>query len=80
MPYLIFALIPVAGGLPVILALVIVAIAPSRADAVTAVLREGRTTSDVTYSLRRKGASMNAVAGRASPLEAKRDAGGEQQL
>ena len=54
MPYLIFALISVAGAGPVILGLIVVAVAPSRTEAVVAVLREGRSTGGGIQSLRHK--------------------------
>jgi hypothetical protein len=43
MPYLIFLLASVTGTAPVVLGLIIVAVAPDRTEAVVAVLREGRS-------------------------------------
>jgi hypothetical protein len=60
MPFLIFALIPVGGVLPVILGLIIVAIAPGRTDAVVAVLREGLVASSQHRAFRWRTTSGNA--------------------
>lgn len=54
MPYLILALAASAGVVPVVLALILVVIAPGRTDAVLAVLRTGRPMTRVMVSLRQK--------------------------
>lgn len=52
MPYLILAFAAAAGVIPVVLGLILVAIAPGRTEAVLAVLRAGRPRTAVIVSLR----------------------------
>jgi hypothetical protein len=51
MSYLILAFAAVAGVIPIVVGLILVGIAPSRTDAVVAVLRAGRPTAREIVSL-----------------------------